>query len=222
MEENTALATIPDTPESQDQEKDFMNPPATEEVVAEKDEVEETAASESAPVAEQAIEKLNQELAGKDVSQEKRAIIQHLITRCGDDEGLSQDVMQEHKTYEKCYKFIEKKAREKAKDGCAMIEDRQVYEWAEDYYHVDDAAEEAKKKAEEEERRKKNEERAKQQKEEQKKKRAEAKAKKADSRKKSEDSEKAPASADSVEQETKPKDKKGKDVDGQMSMFDLM
>ncbi len=185
---------------------------------------EETKASESEPITEQVIGKLNQEMEEKDISQEKRMIIQHLINRCGDDEGLSQDVMQEHKTFEKCYKFIKDKAREKAKDGCAMIEDRQVYEWAEDYYHVDDAAEEAKKKAEAEERKKKIDERIKKQKEEQKKKRAEAKAKKDGSKKKAADATEPDGqdSSSSPEQKEKPKDKKGKDMDGQMSMFDLM
>ena len=42
--------------------------------------------------------------------------------------------MDSSKTLQECYKYIKKKARAKAKNGCACIEDSVVYGWAEEYY----------------------------------------------------------------------------------------
>ncbi len=72
-------------------------------------------------------------------------VIEHLIKRIGEDEGLAEDVMQEHKTWERCWDYIVKQAKTRAQKtsggSCAMVENETVYEWAEDYYRKDDKAE---------------------------------------------------------------------------------
>ena len=88
-------------------------------------------------------------------------VIEYLIKRCGEDEGLSQDVMQEHKTWEKCYDYIYSQAQKSAQKGarsCAVRDDI-VCEWAEDYYHKDDKVEEERKAKKAAESKKKAEER---------------------------------------------------------------
>ena len=78
-------------------------------------------------------------------------IIKYLMGRCEEDKGLSEDILQKHKTWEKCLSYVYSLARKQANGNCAAVRDEVVYEWAEDYYHKDDKAEEAEKakKAEE-------------------------------------------------------------------------
>lgn len=91
-------------------------------------------------------------------------ISQHLVKKC-EDEFFSSLVLQSHKTLQKCLNYVMERAYEiaekkyealKKEDGnrnrnvamaCSEI---QVYQWAEDYYMLDDAEEEEKKKEEEE------------------------------------------------------------------------
>ena len=105
---------------------------------------------------EQAAEKLSDELKGND-NPYAEPVINYLIDRCIEDSGMAEDVMQEHKTWEKCFKYILDQARQiKSSGSCVMVKDETVYEWAEDYYHKDDKALEAKKaKKETEEKREK-------------------------------------------------------------------
>ena len=93
-----------------------------------------------------AVEKL--EAAKKTAGTQEQMILDYLIGRAREDTGVAEDVMQEHKTFQKCMDYIMGKARKQATKGVAMIKDPTVYEWAEDYYHLDDA-EQAKKEAEE-------------------------------------------------------------------------
>lgn len=93
-----------------------------------------------------AVEKL--EAAKKTAGTQEQLILDYLIGRAREDTGVAEDVMQEHKTFQKCMAYIMGKARKQATNGVAMIKDSTVYEWAEDYYHLDDA-EQAKKEAEE-------------------------------------------------------------------------
>lgn len=60
-------------------------------------------------------------------------ICDHLIRRCREDEGFAQDVLQESKTFAGCYTHIKGEARKMKEGDCACVEDRVVYEWAEDY-----------------------------------------------------------------------------------------
>lgn len=104
------------------------------------------------PFRVQAKEKLEEELKKAKDKSFAEPVIGYLLKRCAEDEGLAEDVCQKHKTWEKCFNFIYESARKLAKgNNRYAVRDDVVYEWAEDYYHKDDKAEEerkAKEKAE--------------------------------------------------------------------------
>ncbi len=143
-------------------------------------------------------EKLEKEMGTAKDRDFAEPVIGYLLKRCGEDSGLAQDVMQEHKTWEKCLDYIYEQARKQATGNRAAVRDDVVYEWAEDYYHKDDKAEQEKKAKEAAERKKKEEERAK-----------EAKSKT--------DKPKTPK----PKEEPRPK-KSGREMDGQLDMFSMM
>lgn len=72
-------------------------------------------------------------------------IIAYLLKRCEEDQGLAEDVMQEGKTWNKCFNYIVEQARKQSNGRSTAVEDRVVYEWAEDYYHKYEKPETAKK-----------------------------------------------------------------------------
>lgn len=72
-------------------------------------------------------------------------IIAYLLKRCEEDQGLAEDVMQEGKTWNKCFNYIVEQARKQSNGRSTAVEDRVVYEWAEDYYHKHEKPETAKK-----------------------------------------------------------------------------
>lgn len=72
-------------------------------------------------------------------------IIAYLLKRCEEDQGLAEDVMQEGKTWNKCFNYIVEQARKQSNGRSAYVEDSVVYEWAEDYYHKEEKPETAKK-----------------------------------------------------------------------------
>ena len=153
-----------------------------------------------------AVTKLQEELKKAKDKSFADPIIKHLIERCRESESLASDVCQDHKTWEKCYKYIYEQARKQAKGGSCAVRDDVVYEWAEDYYHKDDKAEEE-KKAEAKEKTKKQM------------KKLDERADKA--RKKSEKmhtTKKPKGKAGESKPETKSK-KNNKDMDGQLDMF---
>ena len=73
-------------------------------------------------------------------------IIAYLLKRCEEDQGLAEDVMQEGKTWNKCFNYIVEQARKQSNGRSTAVEDQVVYEWAEDYYHKYEKPETAKKK----------------------------------------------------------------------------
>ena len=80
-----------------------------------------------------AINKLNDEV--KDSKNEyKKLIVAHLVKRIKEDSGLGDDVAKDGKSLEGCLLYIKGHAQKSSVNGVAAIEDRQVYEWAEDYY----------------------------------------------------------------------------------------
>lgn len=162
-------------------------------------------------------EKLEDELKKVKDKSFAEQVIGHLLKRCAEDDGLAEDVCQKHKTWDKCFSFIYESARKTAKGNSCAVRDDIVYEWAEDYYHRDDKAEEEKKAKEKAEREKK-------QKEDQKK-RIEGmkKRKTADNNKAAS----APKASSKNENESKPtpveKPKKNsKEMEGQMDLFSMM
>lgn len=167
--------------------------------------------SDPSAIKQMAKEKLEKEMKDDKDQAFAEPVIGYLLKRCEEDAGLAQDVAQEHKTWQKCFDYIYRQARKQTNGNCAAVRDDVVYEWAEDYYHKDDKAEEEKKAKEVTERKKKEAER--------KKKAAEQKA--ADKKnpkqtaKKEDKTEKKPAEPHN------PK-KNSKDVDGQMDLFSMM
>lgn len=145
-----------------------------------------------------AVTKLQEELKKAKEKDFAKPVIEHLIERCKDSESLSSDVCQDHKTWEKCYKYIYDQARKQIKGSSGAVRDDVVYEWAEDYYHKDDKAEEETKAKEAAERKKKQEERAKKTK-----------------------SEPQKTETPKAKEEPKPK-KNSRDMDGQLDMFSIM
>jgi len=148
-------------------------------------------------IKDQAKKKLEKELEKAKNKAFAEPIIGYLLERCAEDKGLSADVVQEHKTWEKCFDYIFAKARKQATGSCAAVRDDVVYEWAEDYYHLDDKAEAGKKAKEAAER------------------------KKADKKNPKQAAKKEDKTEEKIAEPTKPK-KNPKEVDGQMDLFSMM
>lgn len=171
-----------------------------------------------------AVTKLQEELKKAKDKSFADPIIKHLIERCRESESLASDVCQDHKTWEKCYKYIYEQARKQAKGSSCAVRDDVVYEWAEDYYHRDDKALEEKKAVEAKEREKKQ--KADQQKRlDGMKKRAEKKAKTAGKDKAAKEAPKPEAKADKPKKEPEKKEppkKRSNELEGQMNLFSMM
>lgn len=73
------------------------------------------------------------------------SVIAYLLKRCEEDQGLAEDVMQEGKTWNKCFNYIVEQARKQSNGRSTAVEDQVVYEWAEDYYHKYEKPETVKK-----------------------------------------------------------------------------
>lgn len=117
------------------------NLPETTEEEVKVDKVENTKQAK-----ECAKEKLEADLKKAKDKSFAEPIIGYLLERCAEEEGLSIDVTQEHKSWEKCFSYIFEKAKKQETGNCAAVRDVVVYEWAEDYYHLDDKALEEKKR----------------------------------------------------------------------------
>lgn len=182
-------------------------PPPTEEEIAEA--IKENKKS----FHERAKEKLEKELKEAKDKSFAEPIIEYLLKRCAEDIGLAEDVCQSHKTWNKCFDFIYASARKSAKGNrqCAVRNDV-VFEWAEDYYHKDDKAEEEMKAKAKAEADKKAKERAAKSKDTTKKKQP-TKQKKEEVKKETDSKAEKPVE--------KPKKNK-KEMDGQMDIFSLM
>lgn len=153
-----------------------------------------------------AVTKLQEELKKAKDKAFADPVIKHLIERCEESESLASDICQDHKTWEKCYKYIYDQARKQAKGSSCAVRDDVVYEWAEDYFHKDDKAEEDKKAKEAAERKKKQDEKTK------------TVSKKKEVSKPAAESEKK---TEAPKPEAKPK-RNNKDMDGQLDMFSLL
>lgn len=168
------------------------------------------------PVKQKAKEKLEAEK--KKATQKNFAdpIITYLLKRCEEDQGLAKDVMQEGKTWNKCFNYIVEQARKQSNGRSTAVEDRVVYEWAEDYYHKYEKPETAKKeKGKKPATTKKTEAPAK--------KVTEIKKDVQKTKNDSETSEKpAKKDAASKHQKTEKTSTKSSGLNGQMSLFDLL
>ncbi len=165
-----------------------------------------------AGIKERAKAKLGDELKAARDKGLAEPVIGYLIKRCEESEGLAQDVMQGHKKWEKCVDYIYGKAKKQAKGSCIAIPDSMAFEWAEDYYHKDDKAEEQKKAKEAEERKAKTAEKK-------------VKAPMGKPEGKGRQDQKAATAAAVKEPKTEPQPKRkksGNDMEGQIDMFSMM
>ena len=123
---------------------------------------------------------------------------------------MAEDVLQNHKTWKKCFDYIYEQARKQKSGNCAAVRDDVVYEWAEDYFHLDDKAVEEKKKKEEEKRKKQQKQ--------------DAEKRKQQISKQKPAKEKAPEKTPDAKpvKEVKKQAPKKNETEGQMSLFDLL
>lgn len=174
--------------------------------------IEPPAEGKAEPSAADAVAKLEKEKAKAKDGNFATPIIDYLIGRVNEDAGLVSDVLQEHKTWDKCFSYIRENARKQAKNGFVAIGNDVVFEWAEDYYHLDDKAVEEKKRKEAEERKKRQKENAKNSKEK--------KVKQKAAKPKEENNTVVKAQTEKPDKPTQRN--KGKELEGQFSIFDLM
>lgn len=175
------------------------------------EEIEEAEKENEMPLKEKAVQKLEKEKTDAKNKDFAEPIIGYLIKRCEEDYGMVEDVLQEHKTWNKCFDYIYRQAKKQASGNCAAIRDSVVYEWAEDYYHKDD-------KAEEEKRAKEAAERVKKAREDAKNKKKSVKQEKKIVRKQEDSKTKG---NQQPKEQTKHKPK-GNVMDGQMDLFSMM
>lgn len=158
-----------------------------------------------------AISKLDSEfLSLKKESDKKFAkpCIDYLKKRCEEDSAICEDILQEHKTWQKCYDYVYGQAKKELNNTSGPVWHETVFEWVEDYFHLDDKAIEEQKTKEAAERKKKQEEAAKKAKKKQKPAKKENKP-----------------NTKKVERKTaeKPAPKKrAKEMEGQMDLFSMM
>lgn len=174
------------------------------------EEIETAKKANAGDVVAKAKQKLEEEVKKAKDKEFADPIIRHLLKRCEEDPGMAEDILQAHKTWLKCFAHIRGEAKKRADGNCAVIRDDLVYEWAEDYFRMDDKALEEKKEKE----RKTQEEKRK----------AEAAKKKSGSGKQKK---KADAKKETEEKKTPAPEKNGrapknKEPEGQMSLFDLL
>lgn len=194
---------------SEDADKELLVQTAVEVVDSEKE--------DNRPAKQIAKEKLEKELEAIKDKSFAEPIIGYLLKRCEEDEGLAEDVAQKHKTWDKCFDYVYKQARKQATGNCVAVRDDVVYEWAEDYYHKDDKAEEEAKAKREADAKAKREKTA---------------AERKDAAKKKSSKTTAKASADNGKTGDHTNDgntkdhsrskKNGKDMEGQMDLFSML
>ena len=174
------------------------------------EEIETAKKANAGDVVAKAKQKLEEEVKKAKDKEFADPIIRHLLKRCEEDPGMAEDILQAHKTWLKCFAHIRGEAKKRADGNCAVVRDDLVYEWAEDYFRMDDKALEEKKEKE----RKAQEEKRK----------AEAAKKKSGSgkQKKKADAKKATEEKKTPAPEKNGRAPKNKEPEGQMSLFDLL
>lgn len=64
-----------------------------------------------------------------------KVICDYLIELCKSDENLVRAINEKEKnSVSGMFKYIKNKAQKEAEDGCAMIQDQVVYDWAREYW----------------------------------------------------------------------------------------
>lgn len=184
-----------------------------------KEEVEAAEAENAKLVKQKAREKLEAEK--KKATQKNFAdpVITYLMKRCEEDQGLAEDVMQEGKTWNKCFNYIVEQARKQSNGRSTAVEDRVVYEWAEDYYHKEEKPESVQKE---------NDKKTTEKKAKSTKKVAKKEEKCSKDKKNTQSTPENNQKTEKAEKKEKPKKKEAAkkpdkpSMDGQMSLFDLL
>lgn len=101
---------------------------------------------------------------------QSKMILDVLIKKCEEDKSFEEKLLLSHKSFERCFKYLTKKAKEMAVAGmsCVAVADTTVFDWIYEYYDLDDKAaveKEEKKKERIKEEKAKRKEKAKEQKE---------------------------------------------------------
>lgn len=143
--------------------------------------------------------------------------IDFLKNRCGEDTAVCEDILQEHKTWEKCYQYVFDQAKKELNNSSGPVCHETVFEWVEDYFHLDDKAIEEQKAKEAVERKAKLAEAN----QKAKKMKGKAPVKKKTESEKVEKAPKAEISA-KVPEEKPVRKKKTQDIEGQMDLFSMM
>ena len=68
-----------------------------------------------------------------------RAIFTHIQSVCDDE--YDNLLNQTHKSFRRMWTFVKDKAKERAIDGCAFVDDATVFGWIDEYVGLDDKAE---------------------------------------------------------------------------------
>lgn len=176
--------------------------------------------------AEQKVRKELESL-GESLRKFLQPVADYIIRRSSEDKGMAEDVCREHKTLARLNDHLRKEARAYASGQCVAVPDSVVFEWAEDYYRMDDKAMEEKAKKEKKEKEKKVTESLPQEQTgaEEKQTTEKKTAKRKDAASNSGKAEKKDASKvkDAKEKSvSEMKPAKKNELDGQMSLFDLM
>lgn len=105
--------------------------------------------------------KLEKELKGADDDRIK--VVRYLVDKASKEPEFAKQILLEHKDFSRCYKTYTEKVRELFIKGhkngeCIQVDDDKIYQYAVDYYWLDDFEQVMKERHEAEERKKKAEE----------------------------------------------------------------
>lgn len=185
------------------------------------EEIQKAEEENAKPVKQKAREKLEKELQSAKDKGFADPVIKYLLERLEQSNSLAVDICQPHKTWDKCNEYIYKRAEKQATQGRCAVRSDIVFEWAEDYYHRDDKAEEAKKAEEQRKKQEKAKTLEKKKAPEKADTKKPVKSEKTDAKKpeKKQSADKTPVE----KPKTEPKHKKsGNDMEGQMDLFSMM
>lgn len=183
------------------------------------EEAETIEAEDAKSIKQKAKEKLEAEKKKATQKNFADSIIAYLLKRCEEDQGLAEDVMQEGKTWNKCFNYIVEQARKQSNGRSTAVEDRVVYEWAEDYYHKEEKPESVQKE---------NDKKTTEKKAKSTKKVAKKEEKCSKDKKNTQSIPENDQKTEKAEKKEKPKKKEAAkkpdkpSMDGQMSLFDLL
>ena len=84
------------------------------------EEVETAKKANAGDVLAKAKQKLKEEVKEAKDKEFADPIIRHLLKRCEEDPGMAEDIIQDHKTWLKCFAYIRGQARKRAEGNCAV------------------------------------------------------------------------------------------------------